>query len=167
MPTFRLILVFFLALTILGGGCSSGTKGSIQQGNTRTRDGESENSAESINVKVYFLKVEELVEVERKTKGADPVAASVQALLEGPTESERTEGISTAIPEGVKLLSYSFESGVVRLDFSGEMRKYGGGSARVLAIENQIKKTATANGKGIQGVEIYIEGVPSEESLQP
>lgn len=151
------------------GGCArtSKTNPSTPQGSSPTDEGKPEVSPAAGTVRVYFLKGEELVEVERNAEGADPLKAAISSLLDGPTSSEKREGISTAIPEGVRLLSSSVESGVARLDFSGEMKKYGGGSAWVIAIENQIKKTVTANSKGINNIEIYIEGVPSEESLQP
>jgi spore germination protein GerM len=88
-------------------------------------------------------------------------------MLKGPTEAEIQQGFATAIPDGTRLLSYKVEDRKATVDFSSELKDYGGGSARVKGIVDQITNTVTANDPTVSSVEITIAGVPSEESLQP
>ncbi len=170
----RIVMIIGCCLTgacviFVSWGCArtSRTNESIIQGSSKTQKEKSQPPRGAMTVKVYFFKGDKLVEVERRVESTDPLKAAISNLLAGPTSSEKSEGISTAIPEGVRLISSSIESGVARLDFSEEMKKYGGGSTWVIAIENQIKKTVSANCRDVENIEIFIEGIPSEESLQP
>lgn len=105
------------------------------------------------------------VEVARQVAAPATVEAVISLLLEGPTQSERDDrGATQAIPDGVSLLSAEVSGGTATLDFSEEMLDYGGGSARVLAIEDSIRLTATAI-EGIDDVVILVAGQP--DALQP
>lgn len=68
--------------------------------------------------------------------------AALQELLKGPTTVERASGLTTAIPEGTRLLGLRVESGVVYADFSADLES-GGGSASMLGRLWQIVYTAT------------------------
>jgi germination protein M len=117
-------------------------------------------------VAVFLLKDEKAFQVNRVAAGAG-AAVALAELLKGPVGAEKQEGMTTAIPEGTRLISYRVENGKATADFSGELKNYGGGSARVQAIINQITSTVTSNDKTAKSVQITIEGVPAEESLQP
>lgn len=125
-----------------------------------------EKQQETVHVRIYLLQGEDLFPVSRKSDKRDP-ASAIAKLLEGPTEGEREKGLTTAIPDGTKLNSYSAENGVAKLDFSSRLLEYGGGSAMVESITEQITKTVMENGSGIEEVKITVDGVPSEEALQP
>lgn len=65
------------------------------------------------------------------------------ALLEGPTNSEKAEGLTTAINVGTVLNYIKIEDGVATVDFNDRFDFQMGGSARVQAIYQQIFKTLT------------------------
>lgn len=119
-----------------------------------------------VEVSVFFMRGETPTAVRRPAE----VGGSQQALvllLSGLTDEEAGEGLSTAIPEGTTLNSYGVDGSTAKADFSGELKQYGGGSARVLAITEQIEKTVMSNDPGVKAVEITVDGVSSEEALQP
>ncbi len=99
---------------------------------------------------VYFLKTGTenayLFKVERSIpwKGnlEKKVNILINYLLEGPTDEEKESGISTSIPEGVKLLGVKIRDGVVYLDFSEEIEE-GGGTSLMETRLAQIVYTAT------------------------
>jgi spore germination protein GerM len=117
-------------------------------------------------VAVFLLKDETVFQVNR-VAGGTGAAEALAELLKGVVGAEKQEGLSTAIPQGTRLNSYKVENGKAVADFSSELKNYGGGSARVQAIINQITNTVTSNDKTVKSVQITIEGVPAEESLQP
>jgi germination protein M len=117
-------------------------------------------------VSIFLLKGETVTQVERPT-GQGSVSEALNALLSGPTEGEKTQGFSTAIPAGTQLQHYTVSDGTATVDFSKEMLNYGGGSARVQAIINQITNTVITNDKAIKTVAITVDGKPADEVLQP
>jgi hypothetical protein len=58
-------------------------------------------------------------------------------------------------------------NGTANADFSSEIRNYGGGSARVQAIMDQIQNTIMANDDSVKTVVVTVDGVSSDEALQP
>lgn len=122
---------------------------------------------ELVEVSLFFSNSDATGQVEVTRQVAAPVTLEtvIVALLEGPTQSERDSlGATQAIPEGTRLLSAEIDGATATLDFSEEMLDYGGGSARVLAIQDSIQMTATAI-DGIDDVVILVAGQP--EALQP
>jgi spore germination protein GerM len=117
-------------------------------------------------VTIYLLKGETLTGVTRKVSEAGAEVALTE-MLKGPSDAEVEQGFATAIPDGTRLLSYRVEGGKATVDFSDELKNYGGGSAGVQGIVGQITSTVTSNDKRVTSVEITIAGVPAEESLQP
>jgi hypothetical protein len=106
-------------------------------------------------------------------------AAALEALLWGPPRTQM--GFATALPTPEEVLSYpgreagwgarvtlrslTIEDGVATADFSRELRAYGGGSARVQAIREQITRTLTQF-PSVREVRIAIEG-QTEGVLEP
>jgi sporulation and spore germination protein len=106
-------------------------------------------------------------------------AAALEALLWGPPRTQI--GFTTALPTPSEVLAYpgrdagwgarvtlrglTIENGVATADFSQELRAYGGGSARVSAIREQITRTLKQF-PSVREVRIAIEG-QTEGVLEP
>jgi spore germination protein GerM len=96
------------------------------------------------------------------------MAGSREALLELLKGPGQAEGLSTEIPQGTTLRKCDvLEDGTAKVDFSREILNFGGGSARITAIIDQITKTVQANDPAVRTVAITVEGQPAEEVLQP
>lgn len=117
--------------------------------------------------RLVFLRGEERVTVVRRTGGGAALREAVEALLAGPDTEEAAQGLTTAIPSGTRLDDLDIENGVASIDFSAEMLDYGGGSAMVQAITDQVEGTVFANEPTVREVRITVEGKPAEEVLQP
>ena len=96
---------------------------------------------EQMTISVYFAKSEPtdiaIVSVKRTIPKTVAVAtAAMQELLKGPTDAEKAQGLSTA--NYVRI-----ENGVATVDFNDRFDFQMGGSARVMAINQQILKTLT------------------------
>ncbi len=120
------------------------------------------------SVTIYFARSKEqdieFVAVKRTvSESANLVRVALSSLLEGPTEAERTQGLYSPIPAGVRLLDLRFESGVAYPNFSKEIEV--GGSVRVMAISQVIRRTLLEF-PDIKKVVIVVEG-QTEGVLQP
>lgn len=120
----------------------------------------------SARVTIYLLEGEEPTAAERTVAGAPSAGLALNELMRGPTPQEEEQGLTTAIPPGTQLNSFTVEGGVAKADFSKEMAS-GGGSARIQAIITQVGRTVTANDPSVTSVLITVDGVPAEEALQP
>jgi spore germination protein GerM len=112
---------------------------------------------------IFFTRTEgaafTVAAVRRTVTGTDTAArvrGALEALLAGPTELERGQGLSTAIPQGTTLRSVRVEDGIVWADFSAEIDS-GGGSASMLGRFWQVVYTATQFPDAPR-VRILIEG---------
>lgn len=126
--------------------------------------------------------------VTRTVKGTNVEWLALEALLEGPTPEEEAQGFLTSIPgpeeveafkqrviesgqpvpylgERVRLQDLQIENGTAYVDFSAEMKAYGGGSLRVMCIRQEVTKTLTQF-LGIERVVISIDG-QTEGVLEP
>jgi sporulation and spore germination protein/immunoglobulin-like protein involved in spore germination len=104
---------------------------------------------------------EGLVAVLREVPATKSVAtAAITALLAGPTSGEAGRSISTAIPDGSKLLGISVANGVATIDLSSEFES-GGGSASVQGRLGQVVYTLTQF-PSIKSVVFQIEGETAE-----
>ena len=166
------IAALVVVAAIIGAGCGGKTTKTTGQQSTpsaATTQAETTPSTPSAKstVGVFFVKGETVfVQVRRTVATAGP-AEALKELLKGPSDAEKQQGLSTAIPKGTQLLSYSMEGTAAKVDFSKEMKDYGGGSATVQAIVNQVNKTVMVNDAAVKSVSITVAGVPSDESLQP
>jgi spore germination protein GerM len=84
------------------------------------------------------------------------VAAALRALLDGPSASERGEGLVSEVPRGTELRSVDIRGGVATVDLTGPFAG-GGGSASVLARVWQVVYTATQS-PAASAVQIMIDG---------
>ena len=85
--------------------------------------------------------------------------AAMQALLEGPTSDESGEReITSAVPDGSRLLGLTIEDGVATVDLSSEFES-GGGSMSVFVRLGQVVYTLTQF-PTVQTVRFVIEGEP-------
>jgi germination protein M len=95
-------------------------------------------AAEPTTVRAYFLRGEKLGVVSRTVPQTQGVAAAaLRELLQGPDA-----GLTTAIPDGTKLLSLSVAGGVATADLSREFEA-GGGSSSMQARVAQVVYTLT------------------------
>ncbi len=116
-----------------------------------------------VEVSLFFTRSEgsaiTLAEVHRRVPrgGTEAlIAATLTALLTGPTAEERAQGLSTSVPTLTRLRGVHVQGGVVRADFSGEIEA-GGGSASMLGRFWQIVYTATQFPQAPR-VQILIDG---------
>ena len=101
-----------------------------------------------------------LVPVYRDAIGAESAMTAMELLLAGPTSDEiaGTPAISTAIPEGTKVLGVEVAQGVATVDMSGEFDD-GGGSFSMFARLAEVVYTLTRL-PDIDAVAFEIEGEP-------
>lgn len=152
-----------MALVVSGCGGGGGTPGTSPATTPHTVPATTPIGGQTMSV--FFMKGDTVSQVTRH--GAPEARAALNALLAGPTEGEKAQGYSSAIPAGTRLLSYVVSGDGATADFSKEMLAFGGGSAIVQAIMSQIDNTVLNNDKAVSKVSITIEGRPSEEVLQP
>lgn len=121
----------------------------------------------AVTVSVYFVRdlgasstVEAVPRTVTGRNTTELLAAAIQELLAGPTESERTAGLSTAVPAGTRLHGVRVEGGIVAADFDRTVES-GGGSASMLGRFWQIVYTATQLSEAPR-VRILIEGQQRE-----
>ena len=115
---------------------------------------------------------------------------AVEELLKGPTPGEIEQGYYSSIPGKEEIIEFRerikketgqapyggdeikvnslkvLAGGILYIDFSKEMKAYGGGSCRVDAIKAQINETLKQFSK-VGHAAISIEGEPETTSLQP
>lgn len=131
---------------------------------------EEELAPETLTIEIYFVQVvdgqETVVPVEREIPYTVATArAAIEELLRGPFPEEIEDGYSTAINETTQLQSIEIEDGVARVDFSQRLDEDVAGSARVMAIRNQIEMTLLQF-ETVDEVIISVDG-ETEEILQP
>jgi len=87
-----------------------------------------------------------------------PASAAMTALLAGPSEAEKAAGLTSAIPEGTRLLGLDIENGTATVDLSSEFES-GGGTTSVLMRLAQVVYTLTQF-PTVERVEFKIDGKP-------
>jgi hypothetical protein len=93
---------------------------------------------------------------------ADRLDALLAALAAGPTEGERAEGLSTALPPGVELGVTGDDDGTVTVDLGGPVDAPSGRESRSAVA--QVVLTATSL-PGVDAVLLTRDGVPVEAPL--
>ena len=120
---------------------------------------------DDMEVTLYWVSAgENALGVKRTLPGTDAVAkATLEALIAGPTDAEKTTwpAISSAIPEGTRLLGVTIDGGIAKVDFSEEFES-GGGTFSVTSRLAQVVYTLEQF-PTVDGVEFYIEGARAVE----
>lgn len=80
-----------------------------------------------------------------------PIPGLVDALLDGP----ESPGLSSPFPEGVRLLDWSLEEGVLRLDLS---EQYGGLTGVELTVADACLALTLCQVEGVEAVYVTVEG---------
>jgi len=158
------VLLAVVLLTALAAGCGEGGQEAVTTPENPPSNGTTAPVAEE-SVQVYFMVGEKTAPVTREVEGG--ALEALEELLKGPSPEEEEKGFATAIPGGTRLNGYTVEGEAATADFSAELASYGGGSAIVQAITAQITETVTANDPRVTTVAITVDGVPSDEALQP
>jgi germination protein M len=86
-------------------------------------------------------------------------AASLNALLVGPTDGETAAGVGTSVPPGTELLGLSIDGGVATVDLSSDYEA-GGGSASMFMRLAQVVYTLTQFDSVGEGVLFRLDGQP-------
>lgn len=159
------LVLALVAVAFAAAGCGSGGGSPETSPSTSPSTTPSTTPSNDKTMSVFFVKGGAVSQVARQ--GAPSGEGALKALLQGPTESEKAQGYSSAIPAGTTLLSYKLSGTQATVDLSEEVLDYGGGSAIVQAIMSQIDNTVLNNDDAVRSVSITVGGKPAEEVLQP
>lgn len=126
---------------------------------TATQAAATPTSADTLLLSVYFMRDEKIGAAHREVPHTLQVAtAAMNLLLEGPTQEEIDAGMSTAVPQGTRLLGISIDAGVATVDLSGEFAS-GGGSLSMAARLAQVVYTLTQF-PTVETVTFMLDGEP-------
>jgi hypothetical protein len=114
----------------------------------------------TVDVKVYLLRGERLVIAHRDVPGPEVLRGALTELLAGPTVTEETSGLGTAVPAGTQLLDLALADGQATVDLDSTFGS-GGGSASMLARVGQVVFTATQF-SNVDRVLFLMDGEPVE-----
>jgi spore germination protein GerM len=110
-----------------------------------------------VSVKVFFLgSTNQLEAASRFVASPAPLSAVITSMLAGPTKGETDQGLSTAIPSDVSVLSAITQDGVVTVNLSAAFGQITGNSIE-LAVAQIVATVVTENGP-TTGVVFEIEG---------
>ncbi|MDX6549622.1 MAG: hypothetical protein QOJ31_306, partial [Gaiellales bacterium] len=113
----------------------------------------------SISYQVFFERGETLWPVTRSESATAAVgAAAVNALLSGPTEAERANGVGSVVPDGTTLLGLDISGGTATVDLSSEYQS-GGGSLSMTMRLAQVVYTLTQFAT-VKRVALRLDGSP-------
>jgi hypothetical protein len=112
-----------------------------------------------VRYKVWFHRGEQLFVVTR-TQSATPRVgtAAMEALLQGPSPSERSAGVATQIPDGTQLLGLIVDKGIATVDLTSEYES-GGGTASMTMRLAQVVCTLDQF-PTVKGVLFKLDGRP-------
>ena len=110
-----------------------------------------------VPVKVYFLDTSnQLTQVQRYVNSPAPLSAVIDAMLAGPSIPETQQGITTAIPSNVSLISTGTQGTVVTVNLNTAFGEITGNNTE-LAVAQIVATVAAENGLGT-GVVFEIDG---------
>jgi germination protein M len=112
-----------------------------------------------IHYEVWFHRGEQLFVVTRTEEATPRVGtAAVEALLAGPSETERAAGVQTQVPDGTQLLSLAVADGIATVDVTSEYES-GGGTASMTMRLAQVVCTLDQF-PTVKGVLFELDGAP-------
>jgi hypothetical protein len=110
-----------------------------------------------VPVKVFFLNSSsQLTSAQRVVAAPAPLTAIITSMLAGPTRTETGQGISTAIPSNVAVISTTAAAGIVTVNMNAAFGAITGSSIE-LAVAQIVATVATQVGLNT-GVVFEIEG---------
>ncbi len=131
--------------------------------------------SEKITTNIFFGNLEKnpqaedcklVFPVKREIKRTLQVAnATLEELLKGPTEEEKSLGYFSGINQGVEINGISIVEGILKVDFNEKLEEGIGGSCMVAFIRSQITETLKQF-PVVKEVIISING-RTEDILQP
>ncbi len=138
-------------------GCGGAEQSAQQSGSGSTSQGGTTATTQAeMTVTAYFLRDEKVAVAHARVPQSNGVArASMEALLAGPNDGD---GLTTAIPDGTKLLGVTIANGVATVDLSKEFAS-GGGSASMRTRLAQVVYTLTQF-PTVDSVVFEIDGEP-------
>ncbi|MCA1656609.1 MAG: GerMN domain-containing protein, partial [Actinobacteria bacterium] len=102
---------------------------------TDPASGSASGSGPTTAVALYLTQGDTLHRIVRSVpKVAGIGAATLRALLAGPTPEEAKSGVGTAVPSGTRLLGLTIEGGVARVDLSRQFEVTGNEEAVTLSL---------------------------------
>lgn len=157
------ITVGALALGVLGAACGSGAAGPTVAGTVPPRPttiapgAGTEVAGPTTDVTLYFVRGGGLVAATRALPKVVRIGAeAVTALLGGPTDAERSAGLTTAIPAGARFNDLAIDGGVARVDLSQSFQVGGSGLDLTLRLA-QVTCTLSAF-PTVTGVRFAFDG---------
>jgi len=149
-------LVVVVLATLLGAACAGGNSKVIDAGPAPTRapgaqgspaaaggsdsiagpaSGPGSGTGPMTAVALYLTEGDTLHRIVRSVpKVAGIGAATLRALLAGPTPEEAKSGVGTAVPSGTRLLGLTIEGGVARVDLSRQFEVTGNEEGVTLSL---------------------------------
>ena len=108
-----------IALVTLCAGIAAGCDGNSSESQPTTTETAPQVDG-TMRGAVYLLRDGKVAPVERTIPFTpDPERAALLRLLDGPTDEESAEGLSTEIPTGTELLDFTLDDGVATVDLDG------------------------------------------------
>jgi len=111
---------------------------------------------ETTPVRVYFVRAEKVATAGRAVQAPAVARGALQALLEGPDGDESAIGMSSAVPDGTRLLGVNIAGGTATVDLSDAFQD-GGGTLSVQLRVAEVVFTLTQF-PSVQDVSIRIDG---------
>lgn len=115
------------------------------------------------SITVYLVKtsatnftLEPVTRLASSNKLEDQLATAVNALISGPTDDEKKQGLITTLDAGIQLLGLELSGSEVRVNLADAFQR-GGGSALMLGRLNQVFYTLS-QAEGVDQVSLLIEG---------
>ncbi len=161
-----MVLAVFVAACDSGGATGGGpvTTGEVPgtSGPATSRPSTTSSTAPTggQSVDIYLVKDASYAVAVTRTVPATPDAPgnAIRALIEGPTDAETDEGLSTAIPSDTLLLGIVIEDGLATIDL-GQDFEAGGGSLAMLSRLAQTVYTLTQF-PTVAAVQFKLDGRP-------
>ncbi|MDX6548145.1 MAG: hypothetical protein QOG33_1695 [Gaiellales bacterium] len=156
-------LIILLGLATAGCGSSGavgeGAVSDVVSTTPSSGDGASTADGPHVSYQVFFERGETLWPVTRSEPTTAAVgAAAISALLSGPTETERANGVGSVVPDGTRLLGLDVSGGTATVDLSSEYQS-GGGSLSMTMRLAQVVYTLTQF-PTIKRVALRLDGAP-------
>ena len=119
-----LLVVLALVLVVAAcgddGGDDGGTTSSTAPGPAPTITTPSSVPATDVSALVFFAREDKVATAGRAVEPPAVARGALEALLAGPDDFEAGLGMTSAIPEGTRLLDVAVDGGVATVDLSGE-----------------------------------------------